>query len=247
MNPRGAQLRHATEEPPQQKLLTRGEAAALLGISRSEFKRREADGKYIATYVDRNNGWHFYSIEYLSTLPGYGRYPNERRKRLTAPEKVTQYRPPISETDSAIIPSNFPSRTPGKDPKITAKLFEAFDNNIDASEIVKQLLIDPDVVTTTYAAWMRMKTIKGGGIQLSAADLDVINNELGSLPGTYPVTSAEQLISNLREAARDAPTCTSCKTQACRLCHSCAQTLYATEQVAIAPTPKRMGRPRKSA
>ena len=241
MNPRGAQLKRITEDSSQEKLLTRGEAAALLGISMSEFKRRETNGKYIATYIDRNNGWHFFSIEYLSTLPGYGQYPKTQRKRITAPEKVTQYRKPIMDTDSAVIGPG------GTDPKITAKLFDAFDNNIDASQIVKEFLIDPDLVTTTYAAWMRMKTIKGGGIQLSAADLDVINNELGSLPGTYPVTSAKQLIANLREAARDAPTCTSCKTQACRLCHSCAKTLYATEEVALSPAPKRMGRPRKSA
>lgn len=231
------------DEPGHDKLLSRGEAAALLGISMSQFKRREARGKYTPTYIDPN-GWHFFSTEYLSKLQGYGQIKNPRQ-RATAAQNVAEYRNSLFRTDS-----NSKSGTPNLyyEPQIAAKVFEAFDNNLNAGEIVKQFLIHPDVVTTIYQAWLRLKTMQGGGIQLSAKTLDIINNELGCLPGTYPVTTEAQLLANLREAARDVPMCNSCKTQTCRLCHPCAQSLYATEEeVAPQRTVTKQPRPRKSA
>lgn len=246
----------------QGKLLSRGEAADLMGLSMSEFKRRESLGQYIATHI-APNGWHLFSIEYLSTLPGCGEQTRSAKKRKTALEKATQQlvleKPALEKTvpQEQLLPLTEPTPKPVPsvpirhnlyyEPQVAAKIFDAFDNNLDASEIVKKFLIHPDVVTTIYAAWLRMKTMRGGGIQISASTLEIINNELGCLPGTYPVTNEAQLLANLREAARDVPVCNSCKSQACRLCHSCAKALYFTEEAAPPRPAAKQTRPRKSA
>ena len=234
----------------QGKLLSRGEAAELLGISASEFKRRELLGDYVATYI-APNGWHLFSLEYLSKLPGYSAghslQPRSIKKRRSALEKAAQHQDLQSPSETTTPMTTMFRHNSFYDPQVAAKIFDAFDNNLDASEIVKKFIVHPDIVTTIYAAWVRLKTMRGGGIQISDAALEVINNELGCLPGTYPVTNEAQLLANLREAARDVPACSSCKTQTCRLCHSCAKALYFTEEEAPPRAAAKQTRPRKSA
>lgn len=235
------------------EMLPRANAAAALGISSSEFRRREAAGIYTPTYISQS-GWRFYSIQYLSTLPGYGERPKRTRGRMTGSAKEKQLRraiqrkkkpaPSLAASTDIIFPSNF-----SYEPHIAANVFDALDNNLDAGEIVKKFLVHPDIVAKIYEAWVRMKTMKGGGIQISAATLEIINNL--PLPGTYPITNDAQLLENLREACKDVPTCNACKNKPCRLCLTCAKDLYAMSEEALPqprlPAKRPVGRPRKSA
>lgn len=220
-------------ELKQRKLLSSGEAAAALGISRSELRRREGLGMYVAAYI-ADNGWHFYDPEYIATLPGYGNTPKETAGRQTATIKA------------AINADAFPKRSPlvggFYNPQEASRIFQALDEGMTSRDIVRTLFIHPDTMKTVYEAWKQLGTLEGGGIQISAKTLAAIN-EL-PLPGNYPVTNEAELLSNLREAATDTSLCNKCQKAHGRLCPGCAEVLY--RKVEPPPVAKKMGRPRKN-
>ena len=224
----------------RENLLSRSEAAACLGISSSEFKRRETLGIYTPTYIG-DNGWHFFSVEYLSTQPGYGTQSKGTVGRRSASVKAAQFRDALTRSNMTK-----PDSVLTYEPHIAAKVFRAFNQGCDAADIVEKLLIHPDTVATIYNAWVRMRTMKGGGILVSAETMEIINNL--PLPGTYPVTNEAELLANLREASKEAPMCHSCKKKPCRLCATCAEQIY-TQPPEVTPVtvPRPVGRPRKSA
>ena len=208
------------------KLLTRAESSALIGISTSEFKRRESLGIYKPTLIG-TNGWHFFSYAYISSLPTFTRAkPNTHNAAERAAQSATDY-----------------------DTEIAAKIFQALDDGLSTREIVKKLLIHPDTVKTVFSAWQQLGTLEGGGIQISAKALEIINNL--PLPGSYPVLNEEQLLANLQETSRDTQKCGMCKTQHSRICLTCAEKSFAPiEQIpnaAVQPPARGRGRPRKSA
>ena len=210
------------------KLLTRGEAAILIGVSLSEFKRRESLGIYVPTFIGEN-GWRFFSYEYVSSLPGFGRAKTSHSNHMTTAER------------SAQSVSNY-------DTQIAAKIFQALDDGLSTRDIVKKLLIHPDTVKTVYSAWEQLGTLEGGGIQISAKALEIINNL--PLPGSYPILNEEQLLANLQETSRDTQKCGMCKTQHSRICMTCAEKSFTPiEQISNAAQPpaRGRGRPRKSA
>lgn len=213
------------------KLLSSGEAAATLGISRSELRRREELGMYEAAFIT-DKGWHFYDPEYLSTLPNYGNHPRKGRGRQKAVVKA--------DVSTKAFPKKSSLEKDFYNPREAGRIFKALDEGMSSRDIVQTLSVHPDTMVIIYEAWKKLGTLDGGGIQLSARILEAIN-EL-PLPGTYPITNAEQLLTNLREAAKETPMCTSCKKQACRICLGCAEAIYQSE-----PIPTKMGRPRKSA
>ena len=223
----------AVEKNRRGKLLSSGEAAAALGISRSELRRREALGMYVAAHI-ADNGWHFYDPEYIATLPGYGHTPKEFAGRQTATVKA------------AINADAFPKRSPlvggFYNPQEASRIFQALDEGMSSRDIVRTLFIHPDTMKTVYEAWKQLGTLEGGGIQISAKTLAAIN-EL-PLPGNYPVTNEAELLSNLREAATDTSLCNKCQKAHGRLCPGCAEVLY--RKVEPPPVAKKMGRPRKN-
>ena len=220
------QADYLTELTKREKLLSTGEAAIAMGLSKSEFKRREARGVYVPTYV-AVNGWHFYSPEYLASLPGYGSTAKDTPGRLRTDAK--------SDISSAVsIKKN------GYASEEASRIFQALDDGMSSRDIVKTLLIHPDTMKVVYEAWKQLGTMEGGGIQISAKTLEAIN-EL-PLPGSYPVTTEEQLLANLRQASKDTPTCNSCQKLPCRICLACAETIYTTPEPAA-----KLGRPRKTA
>lgn len=221
----GSAVKAELELIKRDKLLSTGEAAVVLGLSKSEFKRRLTLGMYVATYV-AINGWHFFSHEYLATFPGYG---NES-KSTPGPLKIG------TKTELLNIKKS------GYTPEEASRIFQALDNGMSSREIVIKLLVHPDTMMIVYEAWKQLGTMESGGIQISAKTLEAIN-EL-PLPGTYPVTTEEQLLANLREASKETPMCNSCHKQPCRLCPGCAEAIYS--QPEVAPT-KKMGRPKKAA
>lgn len=221
------QTDYMAELAKREKLLSTGEAAIALGLSKSEFKRREARGIYVPTYV-AVNGWHFFSPEYLVTLPGYGSTAKDNSGRLKSDAK--------SEISTAVS-----IRKNGYASEEASRIFQALDEGMSSRDIVKTLLIHPDTMKVVYEAWKQLGTMEGGGIQISAKTLEAIN-EL-PLPGTYPITTEEQLLVNLRQASKDTPLCNVCHKLPCRLCAGCAEEVYSPPE----PAPAKMGRPKKTA
>ena len=218
------QGRTVGELAKRDKLLSSGEAAVVLGLSKSEFKRRVAVGIYVASHIG-TNGWHFFSPEYLATLPGYGNAQKSTPGPLKASAKV-------EFTGSQNL---------GYASEDASRIFQSLDDGMSSREIVKRLSVHPDTMKAVYEAWKQLGTMESGGIQLSAKTLEAIN-EL-PLPGTYPVTTEEQLLANLRQASKDTPLCNVCHKLPCRLCPGCAEAVYSQPE----PAPAKMGRPRKTA
>ena len=216
------------------KLLSSGEAAATLGISRSELRRREALGMYEAAFIT-DKGWHFYDPEYLSTLPNYGNQPRKGRGRQKAIVK--------GDVSTKAFPRKTLLEKEFYNPREAARIFKALDEGMSSRDIVQTLFVHPDAMKAVYEAWKQLGTLEGGGIQISAKTLEAIN-EL-PLPGTYPVTTQEQLLENLRQASKDTPTCNSCHKQPCRICLTCAEAVYSEPEPKAAPA--KIGRPRKTA
>ena len=226
-----AEQETALEKRQQGKLLSSGEAASMLGISRSELRRREALGMYQASYI-ADNGWHYFDPEYVSSLPGYGSKPRGIRGRQTAAVKAV--------VSAEAFPKKTSTATSAYNPQDASRIFQALDDGMSSRDIVKTLLVHPDTMKVVYEAWKQLGTLEGGGIQISAKTLEAIN-EL-PLPGTYPINTQEQLLENLRQASKDTPTCNSCHKLPCRICLACAETIYTTPE----PVTK-LGRPRKTA
>ena len=225
-------------------LLSTSEAAAAIGLSKSEFKRRELTGVYAATYVDRN-GYHFYSTEYLSKLPGYGTEPKKIVGRIRGKIKGIQIAQALkSETRRQEMAFASPVST---ESEIAAKIFQALDSGMSSRDIVINMHIHPTLVSKTYAAWLEMGNMEGGGFQVSAKTLEAIN----SLPlgfGSYPVQNEQQLLANLQEACAAASMCTLCKQHPRKYCTPCTEKMAAEVTAESAPAAKRqIGRPRKSA
>lgn len=235
-SPKVAQIKQ-TDIEGRNSLLSTREAATAIGISSSEFKRREMNGVYKATYVDKN-GWHFYAPEYVATLAGYGSKPKRSAGRLQADIKSVQ----ITQAYQ-----NNASRSSAFNPAVSAQIFQALDDGLTSREIVKQLLIPPDIMTKTYDAWLKLGDMGGGGIQVSAKTLAIINNlPLGF--GSYPIQTEAQLLANLQEACADTTMCTLCKQHPRKYCTPCTEKMAVPVAAESAPAVKRqMGRPRKSA
>lgn len=212
-----------------QNMLNRSESAAALGISKSEFIRRETLQQYTATVIDEK-GWHFFSIDYLSTLPGYGAAKNTG-KRMTSVTKATQAK------------ESFFRRTPSStyEPQVAAQVFQELDKGTETSDIVIKLLVHPDTVASIYEAWARLKTMKAGGILVSAQTMNAISNL--PLLGDWPAINEEQLLRNMREISQSTPMCPKCTKRPGRICMVCAQPEEIDMPVLIAP---KVGRPRKT-
>ena len=244
--PPKAQTLEKQDIEKQDNLLSTSEAAAAIGLSKSEFKRRELKGIYVATHVNRN-GYHFYSLDYLSTLPGYGNQPKRYVGRIKARTKGVQVIQALkNETrrqEAAAIAS------PGTESEIASKIFQALDSGMSSREIVVKMLIHPNVVCKTYEAWLALGSMEGGGFQLSAKTLEAINNlPLGF--GTYPVQNEAQLLANLQEACADTTMCTLCKQHPRKYCMPCIEKMnsdIASTTPAQVNNKRTAGRPRKSA
>lgn len=220
----------ATKQAAEQgRHLSRAEAAAVLGISKSEFIRREDLGIYVPTTINPQ-GWHLFSMEYLSNLPGYGK----ERKSLesqSSPVRATR----LKEAYAAQGGSNY-------SPEVAAKIFQALDDGMSSREIVKTLLVHPNTMDAVYEAWIRMATKDGGGIVISAKQMAVINDL--PLPGTFPILTSDQLVINMTKASKGTDMCPICKARACQLCAVCAQP-EPEQTAAPAPPKKGPGRPKK--
>jgi len=232
------------------KLLSRGEAAVQLGLSISEFRRREKLGIYVPTLVD-DRGWHFFSLDYLKTLPGYGGKKLHRPGRRTAEESVQlilienarqqQQQEPLPAASLPALPGSAQITQFNKgayDPATAAKVFRELSQGATSVEIVMRLEIHPEAVANIFLAWKKLQTMNGGGIQVSAKTLQAMS-EL-PLPGTYPVQNEEQLLQNLREISH--PTCMSCKEETQQICLMCAEKLYHVETPKAPPRQVGVGR-----
>lgn len=222
-SPKIAAIKQAAE---QGRHLSRAEAAAVLGISKSEFIRREDLGIYVATTINPQ-GWHLFSMEYLSNLDGYGK---EKRGLEGQSSSVRAARLIAAQGGS-----NY-------SPEVAAKIFQALDDGMSSREIVKTLLVHPNTMDAVYEAWLRMATKDGGGIVVSAKQMAIIN-EL-PLPGSFPILTGEQLVINMTKASKGTDMCPICKVRACQLCAVCAQP-EPEQTAAPAPPKKGPGRPKK--
>jgi len=208
-------------------LLSRKEAATALNISHSEFRRREAITMYVPTLVDER-GWHLFSREYLSTLPGYG--ANEKQEgpgRESAAKKEALFKQAELKKES--------QRVDGYEPETAAQVFQALDDGMSSREIVKKLLIHPNTMDAVYKAWLHLATQDGGGIVVSAKQMAIIN-EL-PLPGSFPILTGDQLVINMTKASRGTSMCPVCNARPCQICVVCAQ----PEPEPPAPTPAKKG------
>ena len=189
---------------------------------------------YVPTVIDQR-GWRYFSIEYLSTLPGYGSERKRTAGRTDGLVKVAQFKEAFSRRESRAAGSSYES-------DIAAQVFQELNQGADADDIVIRLLVHPDTVANIYDAWIRLKTMKGGGIQISGATMAAIN-EL-PLRGIYPILNEEGLLANLREVSKDTPLCPSCKKRPPRICTPCAMELAEPVELPVAPA-RPVGRPRK--
>lgn len=220
---------HATQGSTKNaRLLNRSEAALALGISKSEFCRRESLGFYEASLVDER-GWHLFSIEYLTTLPGYG---TDRRdiSRSTKAAKVAKLKEEVIHRGSY-------------DPEIASAVFQDLNAGMSSRDIVIKRFIHPDVMTAVYEAWKRMALQDGGGIVVSAKQMAIIN-EL-PLPGVFPILTSDQLVLNMTKASRGTDMCPICKARACQVCAVCAQPEPAAPPPSPTPAPTKRGGPSK--
>lgn len=220
------------------KLLSRGEAAATLGISISEFRRREILGVYETTAIDKN-GWHLYSIEYLSTLPGFDGKKDSRPGRLTAPEKAAKVKEAFVKNETRRITG----ASCFYEPTVAAKIFEELDNGMSSREIVRKLLIHPDIMKAVYAAWKDLATLEGGGMVISTKTMNAIANL--PLLGDWPATSEEQFLANMHEISQSTPMCPKCTKRPSRICMTCAEP-EPIEMPTMPVTTAKIGRPRKT-
>ena len=242
-NPKGngssaiSEISHTSEQGPgptqkainRAEMLNRSESAIALGISKSEFIRRESLGMYVPTYINEK-GWNFFSIDYLSTLPGYGAAKNTG-KRMSSDMKATQAK------------ESFLRRGPSSayEPAVAAKVFQELDKGTETGEIVVKLLVHPDTVASIYEAWARLKTMKAGGILISAKAMEAISNL--PLMGDWPATNEEQFVANMKEISQSTPMCPKCTKRPSRICMTCAEPEI---EMPTLPTAPKMGRPRKT-
>lgn len=238
----------AESSKSSEHLLTRSEVASLIGISTSEFKRREALGTYVATFINEK-GWHYFSMEYVTSLPGYGDNPREKHGRQSASEKAAKYKADFDKNSPA-APQARPMRPSSfYEPELAAKIFQALNEGMSSREIVIKLLIHPDIMNAVYETWLQLGTAEGSGIVIPPSIMKKIN-DLGetSLPGSFPITSAEQLLENLREASQGTHICPMCNKKPSRICMTCAEPDPGFAGVPLAPVkPKAtLGRPRKT-
>ncbi len=190
-----------------QSLLNRAKAAKFLGISLSEFKRREKAGIYRPTLVD-DRGWHMYAVDDLN-----------RVRKGDARKKTVPRKPPVGAEPEHTTPK-YPGRGTVYEPEVAAKVFTELDNGMTARDIVKILKVHPDVVYAIYEAWTKLGAIGGGGFHLTRVILDAIN-ELPLL-GILPVLTGEELLACLRETALANPLCVRCEKRPQQICLACA-------------------------
>lgn len=192
-------------------LLNRARAAEFLGISLSEFKRREKSGMYRPTLIDQK-GWRMYAPDYLDRLRGSDAVVKGKRTRGKAVAAA-------AEPASSSAPPNY-SRGAVYEPEVAAKIFAELDKGLSGREIVQKLLVHPDVMCAVYEAWTRLATMEGGGIHVSGRIMDIINDM--PIPGSFPIVDGEGLLANLRESCRDTPMCVNCKRRPKHICVVCA-------------------------
>lgn len=217
--------------------LSRGEAAAVLGISPSEFRRRELLGFYEATSVDKN-GWHLYSLDYLATLPGFDGKKEDRRGRMKASDKAAKMKDAFVKNETR----KFTAQSSFYEPATAAQIFDELDKGMSSRDIVRKLLIHPDIMKAVYKAWIELATLEGGGMVISTKTMNAIANL--PLLGDWPAANEEQLLANMHEISQSTPMCPKCTKRPSRICMTCAEPEEI--QLPTMPTPKKLGRPPKS-
>lgn len=208
------------------ELMTRNQAAEAIGISLTEFRRREVAGIYTPTVID-TRGWRLYEKEYIAKMPKHEGAPDSVLERASS--QTARFAAEIKAKGMAAY-----------EPEIAAVIFEELDKGTETTQIVIKLKIHPDTVKSVYAAWTEHRTLKTGGIMVSAQMLEAIS-EL-PLTGTFPVKDEEHLYNIIKDAADQVPICSNCKKNPKQICISCAQP--SSPIVMMAPK-RRPGRPRK--
>lgn len=207
--------RHEQFEPPatdtysqnepsghHDEMLRKTEAAQFLGISYSEFKRREKSGLYISLLTNKA-GRTVYRKSYLETRK------RDLNRRVTKADHhaASQH---DARTPMALVHSTVPSlhaKPVTFDPETEAKVFKELRKDQDLIRIVEELQIHSNVVKAIFAEWVALKRITGGFYVSGAAAKAIEDLQLDG----FPVSSGEELAAALSAIADTAKPCAQCK------------------------------------
>lgn len=186
-------------------LVHKAEAARIVGISVSEFKRREQAGRYTHVDVDRN-GYRLYDRAFMESRRG-------ERRQLAPPARV-----PLG-----VGPSAAPASGRYKSDEV-ARVFAELRKDEDLVRIVETTGIDPDVVESIYLRWISLRT-RSGGFHLGGETVQ----QLAKLPlDGFPVSTERELLAALRALANFSEPCEGCEERpkrVARLCLMCERAL----------------------
>ena len=202
-------------------MLSRKQAAHLLGITYDAVRSRERIGLYRPD-VMTESGYAYY------TQASVKRYQEEIVKEESL--GFAYHRVKHSSVPREI--DRFLAKRPRYETSTASRMFDLLEAGKNCAEIVIELQIHPTIARAIYEDWIKLKTLDGGGFFVTRHQLE----QMDALPllGSWPISSAQELVENLREASQHTQLCISCNRSAAACCMTCV----ATGQT---PKPKRGG------
>jgi DNA-binding transcriptional MerR regulator len=222
------------------------QAAAFLGISKSEMLRRERLGILRPDFRDER-GWRIYSLEllvhYKETLQGRVFQKDiqmlealrvEQGKASENASAVVREQVKVVETVSSTVQEQIGQAKEvlnelQKQAQIPAnqlidnftnqdavRVFSALRDNKPLAEIVIEMQLHPAIVRKIHKEWIELQ---GFGLYISVPLLEQINKL--PLEGTFPIETAEGLFENLKEIADAGEKCITCKRSVAAYCTKC--------------------------
>ena len=183
-------------------LLNTAKAAALLGMSVSELKRR-ADRGDVACEVDAR-GWRWFSADALRRMRAAERTPSASYERTRGP----------AGEDGAAAPPPARLRRPYPG-KLAQEVFKLLEEGVRAVDIVVRLGVHPKMVEAMREDWAQLK----GGFFVNEQEREMIEG----LPfnGERPIADVARLVVLLGNALRSGGLCVCCHSRRARVCSTC--------------------------
>jgi hypothetical protein len=181
------------------KALTRQELADALQVSVTTVIRLERQGTFCPSGQNQK---------------GWGVYDEHRIPEL---RELMKKRPKKSKMRPVAKPSLSSGPFQSYNADVAARVFEELDQKTHPADIVKKLIIHPEVVEAIHETWVRLR----GGLYISQGVLRKIE-ALPYLEGEYPVKTAEQFFENMKETLAYALPCVQCKKKPRKVCVTCA-------------------------